>query len=138
MAIIVNNQAADKENKLIFFVDDEKMILNLVEYVFNTSDEYDVKTYDSGEACLENLTLNPELIVLDQNFLSHPGMISGMDTLKKIKEYNPAIKVVMLTAQGNQELVDEFIKAGATKYLTKDKHFIDSLMAVIKEALEMS
>ncbi len=138
MALIINNQAIDqKAKRLVFFVDDEKMILDLVEYIFNTSDEYDVKTFDSGEKCLENLNQNPDVIVLDQNFLREPGMITGMDTLKKIKSANAAAKVVMLTAQDNQQLIDEFLKAGAIKYLPKDAHFIDSLSDVIHSALEM-
>ena len=52
-------------SKLIFFVDDDKMILNLLEYTFQSRQDYDVVTFQTGEECLENLHLGPRLIVLD-------------------------------------------------------------------------
>ena len=43
------------ENKLIFFVDDDKMMLNLMEYTFKCREGFEVRSFFSGEECLENL-----------------------------------------------------------------------------------
>ena len=73
-------------NKLVFFVDDDKMILNLLEYTFKSRQGIDVKTFFSGEECLKNMHLKPDLIVLDHLFPENKGQMSGMETLKKLKK----------------------------------------------------
>ena len=45
------------KNKLIFFVDDDKMMLNLMEYTFKCREGFEVKSYFSGEECIDNLKL---------------------------------------------------------------------------------
>ena len=120
--------------KLIFFVDDDKMILNLLEYTFQSRKQYIVKTFLSGEKCLENLTLNPDLIVLDHVLSdSREGKMNGMATLKKINQLNPDIPVIILTGYGDDELLSEFMANGATRFLTKDDYFIDSLVESIEQ-----
>jgi DNA-binding NtrC family response regulator len=123
------------DRKLVFFADDEKIILNLVEYVFNIYEGYELKTFDSGEACIEHLHLKPEVIVLDHNFLSKPGMLTGMEALRKVKEKLPCVKVIMLTAQGNSKMIDEFMEAGAYRYIAKDGFFIDTLKTELESLL---
>ena len=58
----------DADGRLIFFVDDDKLILNLMEYVFQSKNGYRIRTFSSGEDCLSNLNLNPDLIILDYYF----------------------------------------------------------------------
>ncbi len=73
------------ENKLIFFVDDDKMMLNLMEYTFKCREGFDVRSFYSGEECLENLHLKPSLIVLDYYLgEGESTAMTGLDTLKKI------------------------------------------------------
>jgi len=59
-------------SKTIFFVDDDKMILNLLEYTFQSRQDYKVISFQTGEDCLKNLEQEPQLIVLD-HILSGPG-----------------------------------------------------------------
>ena len=123
-------------NKLIFFVDDDKMIINLLEYTFQSREQYDVRTFHSGEACLDAMNLNPDLIVLD-HILEGDGKanLNGMGTLDKIKEINKDVPVIVLTGYGNDELLAEFMEKGAARFLTKDDYFIDSLIETIQEVL---
>jgi len=122
--------------KLVFFVDDDKMILNLLEYTINNRDDCDIMTFQSGESCLENLSLNPDLIILDHVFKSElDNPLNGLQTLKKIREVNKNIPVVILSSREDQELKDEFIKAGATSYIPKNDYFIDVLMETVNEQL---
>ncbi len=75
------------KNKLIFFVDDDKMMLNLMEYTFKCRDGFDVQSFFSGESCLEHLGEKPSLIVLDYYLgEGESTAMSGLDTLKKINE----------------------------------------------------
>ena len=121
-------------SKLIFFVDDDKMILNLLEYTFQSRQDYDVVCFLTGEECLENLHQGPSLIVLDHILAgSGDNTLNGMDTLIEIRKVNQDIPVVILTGQGDDTLLSEFMDKGASRYLTKDDFFIDSLIEAIQQ-----
>lgn len=123
-------------NKLIFFVDDDKMILNLLEYTFKSRQGIDVKTFFSGEECLQSMHLKPDLIVLDHLFPENKGQMSGMETLKKLKETDKKVTVIVLSAQQDEKLIPEFLKNGAKKYISKDDYFIDDLIESIESEVE--
>ena len=120
----------------IFFIDDDKVILNLMVFTFQSRHDYDVVCYDSGEKCLENLHQNPRLIVLD-HILAGVGenTLNGLETLKEIRKVNKEVPVVILTGQGDDALLSEFMENGANRYLTKDDFFIDSLIETIQQML---
>ncbi|MDF1573760.1 MAG: response regulator [Bacteroidales bacterium] len=120
----------------IFFIDDDKVILNLMEFTFQSRHDYDVVCFHTGEECLQNLQLNPRLIVLD-HVLAGAGekKLSGLDTLKEIRKVNKGVPVVILTGQGDDTLLAEFMENGANRYLTKDDFFIDSLMEIIQQMI---
>jgi len=123
-------------SKKIFFVDDDKMILNLLEYTFQSRHDYRVITFRTGEECLRNLDQQPKLIVLD-HILAGPGEegLSGLETLIEIRKWNKEIPVVILTGQGDDALLSEFMENGANRYLTKDDYFIDSLIETIQQMI---
>jgi len=122
-------------DKLVFFVDDDKMILNLLEYTFKSRSGIDVKTFFSGEECLENMHLKPDLIVLDHLFPDDKGQLSGMDVLIKLREMDTKTDVIVLSCQEDESLIPEFLKNGARKYIAKDDYFIDELIESIEEVI---
>ncbi len=120
-------------DKLIFFVDDDKMMLNLMEYTFKCREGFEVKSYFSGEECIENLNLNPQLIVLDYYLGSDDdNTMSGLDTLREINIINNNIPVIILSREKDRDTIAEFIKEGAMKYVVKDNYFIDTLIDTIE------
>jgi len=104
-----------KENILV--VDDEEDILELVRY--NLAKEgYKVTGVGSGEECLKVARLdNPDLIVLD---LMLPAL-DGLDVCRLIKSDKKTkhIKVVMLTAKGEEPDIVAGLELGADDYVTK-------------------
>jgi len=123
-------------SKLIFFIDDDSVILNLMEFTFQSRHDYEVICFRTGEECLKNLHLNPNLIVLD-HILEGAGEnnLNGLDILKEIRKINKKIPVIILTGQGDDELLTKFMENGANRYLTKDDYFIDSLIETIQQML---
>jgi DNA-binding NtrC family response regulator len=122
------------EEKLIFIVDDDKVILNLLEYTFKSKEGYEVKTFSSGEECLENIDLNPDLIVLDHIF-DKKGEISmtGLETLKQLRKTNHEVPVIILSGQRDTALVSEFKKNGAFNYIPKSDYFVDNLVDSVEK-----
>ncbi|NHM27403.1 sigma-54-dependent Fis family transcriptional regulator [Desulfofundulus sp. TPOSR] len=72
----------------------------------------------------------PSLVILD---LKMPEM-DGMDVLRKAREMQPKIPVVILTAHGTIETAIEAMKIGAADYITKPFD-LDELKMVIKQNL---
>ncbi|MBN1181008.1 MAG: response regulator [Bacteroidales bacterium] len=122
--------------KLIFFVDDDKMIINLLEYTIKPKIIHTVKTFSSGEECLANLELNPDLIILDHILsTTDKAALTGMDTLKEIIKKKPNIPIIMLSGQEDKSLISKFIQNGAKKYIQKNEFFIDSLLEEIQKEI---
>ena len=119
-------------NKLIFFVDDDKMMLNLMEYTFKCREGFEVKSFFSGEECLKHLDLNPQLIVLDY-YMGEEGTLSGLDTLKKIRQQGTKSTIVALSREKDESTIQEFMRYGAQKYVVKDDYFIDTLIDTIEK-----
>lgn len=122
--------------KLVFFVDDDKMILNLIEYTIKNRQDYDIKTFYTGEECIEHLDLNPDLIVLDHIFKSNgQGGKNGLEILKEIRHLNNELPVIILSSADDSKIADEFISHGATKFIQKNDYFIDALIETIEKQI---
>ena len=120
-------------SKLIFFVDDDKLILNLLEYTINNRQGYKVNAFLSGEECLKNMHLQPDIIVLDHIFNSQAPahMLNGFEILKEIREQRKDLPVIILTGMGDESTASEYLKRGANEYLPKSNYFIDTLIELI-------
>jgi len=120
------------DTKLVFFVDDDKMILNLLEYTFKSRSGIEVKTFFSGEECLENMHLKPDLVVLDHLFPDDTGQLNGLDVIKKMRKADEEVSIIVLSSQQDENLIPEFLKYGAKQYISKDDYFIDALIESIE------
>ncbi len=78
--------------------------------------DYQVRTADCVETGLKLLKeKNPDTIVMD---IRMPGM-SGIDGLRKIREIDPHLSVIMLTGFGALETAREALRLGANDYISK-------------------
>ncbi len=117
-----------QSGKLIFMVDDDKVILNLLEYVFQGKNDYRIKTFVSGENCLENMHLKPDLVVLDYVLSgSDKNAMNGLETLKKLIKKSRDLPVIILSGNTDDKTSEEMIRHGARKVLRKNDYFIDKL-----------
>ncbi|MGE5400146.1 MAG: sigma-54-dependent transcriptional regulator [Ignavibacteriales bacterium] len=101
--------------KLVFIVDDEKAISKLLTYWVKDKWKYRVEAFENGEDMLKRLPANPDLILLD---IMLPN-INGIEVLKRVKQYNENIPVIMLSAQGSIEVAVEALRLGAFDYFPK-------------------
>jgi DNA-binding NarL/FixJ family response regulator len=123
------------KDKLIFFVDDDKMILNLLEYTFKSRQGVQVQTFFSGKECLQNMHLKPHMVVMDHIFPEGEGHMTGMEILKQLKQIDKDLKIIVLSSQKDDNLIYEFLKNGASRYITKDNFFIDELIEAIESEI---
>ncbi len=99
----------------ILVIDDEPEIRSLIAN-FLTSRGYNVAAAASGEEGLFQIkTRRPQVVFCD---IRMPGM-DGVMVLRKILEIDPTIKVIMLSAIQDEDVVREAFAQGAVDYLTK-------------------
>ena len=122
-------------DKLIFFVDDDPMFINLLEYTFKCMNRYTVKTFYNGDACIKCMDLNPDLVIVDY-FLESADSMTGLDVMKKIQETHPFTPVVFLSGNDDTAIINEALAIGAKKYILKNGYFIDNLKKCVSEILE--
>ena len=101
--------------KLRFIVDDEQAISKLISYWVKDKWKYDVEVFDNGENMLRRLQARPDLILLD---IMLPGL-DGVETLKRIKQFDENIPVIMLSAQGSIQTAVDTLQLGAYYYFSK-------------------
>jgi two-component system, NtrC family, response regulator AtoC len=115
----------------ILVIDDEPILRDSLEVALKTSG-YEVLTARTGEEGLEQFRKeNPDLILLDHWL---PG-INGDEVLRRIKEEELEIPIIIMTAQGSIEMAVNSMKMGAFDFLVKPFE-LDQLEDLIKKGLE--
>ena len=99
----------------ILIVDDERTLARAVR-AFLQESGYEAEVAGDAEQALGLLeTLRPDVVFSDVRL---PGM-SGIELLRRIREFDPALPVVIMTAYGTIEGAVEAVKLGAFDYIKK-------------------
>lgn len=123
----------------IFLVDDDALYLRLLEIQFLEKANFELLTFSSGEECLENLSQKPDLIVLDYMLSSiNKEAMNGIKILDKIKEFNPNIQVVILSAQDKIEVAIDCMHHAAFDYVVKSETAFIRLQKIINSITEIN
>ncbi|MEQ4482688.1 response regulator [Cohnella silvisoli] len=114
------------DKKRLLIVDDQVGIRILLLEVFAT-EGYDTFQAANGRAALDIVKNHrPDLVLLDMKI---PGM-DGLEILKQIKEYDRGIKVIMMTAYGELDMIKEATDLGALMHFTKPFDIDEMRLAV--------
>lgn len=122
----------NKEKIKLFLVDDDAVFLKSLELEFLQHADFDIETFPTGEVCMQNLTHNPDVIILDYHLdgIDKEAM-NGMETLDKIKTFNPDIPVVMLSSQDKIDVAINCMHHRAFDYVVKSETAFMRLQKVI-------
>src|SRR5690606_33099931 len=99
----------------VLIVDDQFGIRVLLNEVFQLEGYQTYQAANGPKAIELAKTHNPDLVLLD---IKIPGM-DGLEILKKLKEFNPSIQVIIMTAYSEQDLINEALETGALTYFAK-------------------
>ncbi|MBI9077843.1 MAG: sigma-54-dependent Fis family transcriptional regulator [Desulfatibacillum sp.] len=120
-----------EKNATILVVDDDEGHRKTLHTVIK-SWGYNVKTAEDGSVAVDMVREGPyDVIVMDVRMAE----MDGIQALKLIKEYNPVIPVLIMTAYSSVESAIEAMKTGAYDYLTKPLDF-EALRLTIERARE--
>ncbi len=121
-----------KMDKLLL-IDDEDDVRYSFKRIFSTPD-LELETAGSGEEGIEVIkTFKPDLVLMDVRM----GGISGLETLRRIREGDAKLPVIMMTAFGTTQTAIEAMKLGAYDYLLKPFD-VPQLKEIVANALKAS
>ena len=115
----------------ILVVDDDSNHLKTLQTIIKSWD-YQVSVADDGAKAVESVMERPYALVLMDVRMAQ---MSGIEALQRIKQYNPAIPVLIMTAYSSVDSAVLALKAGAYDYLTKPLDF-EVLKLSLARALE--
>ena len=118
-------------NPTILIVDDDFAHLTMLRTMLRGWG-YDVDEADDGRVAIDKVTSRPYDGVLMDVRMAHVG---GIEALKEIMKYNPAIPVLIMTAYSSVETAVDALKSGAYDYLTKPLDF-DELKLTLERAMD--
>ena len=123
-----------KTNPTIFIVDDEPLLSEmLTDYLKEQYDGFNLRSFPTGEACLQSLDEQPDAVVLDYYLNSkEKNAANGIDILKEIKRRDKAIPVIMLSSQKSYATASQTIMYGAMHYVIKGQDEFDEIFQLIK------
>ncbi|MBI4483313.1 MAG: sigma-54-dependent Fis family transcriptional regulator [Acidobacteria bacterium] len=117
----------------VLIVDDENLIRWSLKQKLGSWGYQTAEATNGHEAMARFQLDNPDLITLDMRM---PDM-SGLEVLQQIRESDPSVPVIMITAYGVIDDAVRALKAGAYDFLEKPINF-DKLQNLMKNALETS
>jgi len=99
----------------IVLIDDEVDIRDVMSFSLHDAG-YQVTTAPDGETGIGLCgTVSPQIVITD---IRMPG-ISGLDVLKKVKQHDPEIEVIVITAFAEMDLAVQALQLDASDFITK-------------------
>jgi two-component system nitrogen regulation response regulator GlnG len=99
----------------LLLIDDEADVQYSFRRIFDQPD-IELTTADSGEEGLKLIArIKPDLVIMDVRM----GGISGLETLRRLRQIDARQMVIMMTAYGTTQTAIEAMKLGAYDYLLK-------------------
>jgi two-component system, OmpR family, response regulator len=121
-----------KEKIKLFLVDDDAVFLKSLEIEFLQHADFTIKTFATGERCIENLSQSPDVIILDYHLDGiDKNAMNGVETLDRIKAAYPDIPVVMLSSQDKIDVAINCMHHRAFDYVVKSETAFIRLQKII-------
>ena len=100
----------------VLIVDDDAFMRMMIKNILSKSGYDIVGEAENGvQAVAKFKELKPELVTMD---ITMPEM-DGISAVKEIKKLDPAAKIIMCSAMGQQAMVIDAIQAGAKDFIVK-------------------
>jgi two-component system, NarL family, response regulator DegU len=122
----VNHQSVIR----IAIADDNEQYRNTLQTVLEYEQDFRViGLWSRGEEVITKISsTSPDVLLLD----IHMRQMNGIETIKRLQEFNITSKIIVLTMYDDAEYVLEALKAGASAYLVKDGSS-DEIVRAIRE-----
>jgi DNA-binding NarL/FixJ family response regulator len=116
----------------VLIADDSLEIANYFAKIIQQEADMNVLGLASSgeEAVIKTKTLNPDIVLMDIQMETNTA---GIDAIKQIREYNSAIKAIILTIHSRDDLIFKAYTVGAMDYIIKTSP-VDTILKSIRAA----
>jgi FixJ family two-component response regulator len=136
LLIFIKTKAMKKiKNDLIYIVDDDKTLNNMICMFLDSKGFKRVKGFYNGDDMIKELSDKESIIIIQDYDL--PGM-NGLDILKKVKPAYKNVDFIFLSGQSRIEVALDAIKLGAFDYIVKDKFAKENVLTKIGIILKIA
>ena len=116
----------------LLLIDDETDVQYSFQRIFGDTPEIELTTASSGEEGLKLIPkIKPDLVLMDIRM----GGINGLETLRRIRQMDSKLLVILMTAYGTTQTAIEAMKLGAYDYLLKPFDVV-KLKDIVNNALK--
>lgn len=119
------------KSRKIFLIEDNRTEGMLLKLSLGSIENLTITTFSKGRDLVDNLNANPDIVIVD---LMLPD-ISGYELINIISEYDPNIKIVVVSAQKDIDLIAKIQEKGVYNYLVKSEACIQYLHQVIEDLI---
>jgi two-component system, NtrC family, response regulator AtoC len=112
----------------IFVVEDNEWYNKLLVYTLSLNPDYEVRSFFNARDFLNCLNESPDIVTLDYRLPD----LSGLDVLKRIRQQNDDVQVILISEQEDIDLVVTLLKMGAYDYITKSDDIKERLLNTIQ------
>ena len=118
---------ADKMITVILIEDDDEIRESLNILINESKDIKCIGQFGDCESAIKKINnLYPDVILMD---ISLPGM-NGIEGVKRIREIDESIDIIMLTVHKNDEMIFDSLCSGASGYLMKNTPYAEIIEAI--------
>ncbi len=111
----------------IYVVEDNEWYNKLLVHNLSLNPDFVVESFLNGKELVAALTKKPDVVTLDYRLPD----TDGESLLKKIKDYDANIEVIIISEQEEIETAVDLLKAGAYDYIVKSKDIKDRLINTV-------
>jgi len=112
----------------VFIVEDDDWYRRMLEHHIGMNPDNDVESFATGKELIQNLYKDPDLITLDYTL----GEEKADNLIKKIKEFNPDIPIIIISGQEDVSTAVELLREGVYDYIVKDEDTKDRIWNILK------
>jgi len=120
----------------LLIVDDDTAHLSMLETLLKSL-SYTIECVKDGADAIRQVQETPyDLVLMDVRMAN----VGGMEALKEIKQFNPAVPVIIMTAYSSVDKAVEAMRLGADDYLTKPLNFEELKLSIerVTQHLQLS
>ncbi len=112
----------------IFVVEDSEWYNRLLVHTLSLNPDFEIKSFFNGKDFLNSLFELPDIVTLDYRLPDY----TGLEVLKRIREENSDVQVILISEQEDIDTVVSLLKMGAYDYISKSDDIKDRLTNTVR------
>ncbi len=112
----------------IFVVEDSEWYNRLLVHTLSLNPDFEIKSFFNGKDFLNSLFELPDIVTLDYRLPDY----TGLELLKRIREENNDVQVILISEQEDINTVVKLLKMGAYDYISKSDDIKDRLTNTVR------